>query len=90
MFAWIVTTPGLLRSCRTARDSLENMIIETQRHETESVKGTFTDFLGKTTDLGKARDELMNLFFAARVTKACLLCWFVYARARKPTVLRKA
>lgn len=41
MFAGLVTILGLLRSCRTARDSLENMIIEAQRHEAESGEGTY-------------------------------------------------
>ena len=89
MFAWLVTTPGLLWSCRTARDSLEDMIIEAQRLEMGSAHGTFTDFFGKTTDLGKARDELMNLLFAARDSNASLLCWLVYALAREPVVLEK-
>ncbi|KAK4071821.1 hypothetical protein Purlil1_13298 [Purpureocillium lilacinum] len=82
MFAWFVTTPGLLRSCSTARDSLENMIIEAQCLETGSETAPFTDFLGKATDLSKARDELMNLLFAARDSNASLLCWLIYALAR--------
>ncbi|UNI22054.1 hypothetical protein JDV02_007979 [Purpureocillium takamizusanense] len=89
MFAWLVTTPGLLRSCSTARDSLETMIIDAQRLETRSGHSTFTDFLGKATDMGKARDELMNLLFAARDSNASLLCWLVYALAREPAVLEK-
>ena len=90
MFAWLVTTPGLIRSCRTARNSLENMIIEAQRLEKFSDRAsTFTDFLGKTTDLGKARDELMNVLFAARDSNSSLLCWLVYALAREPAVLEK-
>lgn len=89
MFAWLVTTPGLLRSCSTARDSLENMIIEAQCLETGSETAAFTDFLGKATDLGKARDELMNLLFAARDSNASLLCWLIYALAREPKVFEK-
>lgn len=89
MFAWLVTTPGLIRSCRTARDSLENMIISAQKLEAESGKATFTDFLGKSTDLGKARDELMSILFAARDSNASLLSWLIYALAREPEVLQK-
>ncbi|KAK3175472.1 hypothetical protein K4F52_010233, partial [Lecanicillium sp. MT-2017a] len=89
MFSWLVTTPGLLRSCGTARDSLENMIIEAQRLEPVSRRATFTDFLGKAADLGKARDELMNLLFAARDSNASLLSWLIYALAREPAVLEK-
>jgi len=88
-FAWLVTTPGLLRSCRTARDSLENMIIEAQCSERETDKVDFADFLGKATDLGRARDELINLLFAARDSNASLLCWLVYALAREPEVFEK-
>ncbi|KAK4074642.1 hypothetical protein Purlil1_12919 [Purpureocillium lilacinum] len=89
MFAWLVTTPALLRSCGAARESLENMIIEAQCLETSTGKADFTDFLGKTTDLGKARDELMNLLFAARDSNASLLCWLVYALAREPEVFER-
>lgn len=89
MFAWFVTTPGLLRSCSTARDSLENMIIEAQCLETGSETAPFSDFLGKATDLSKARDELMNLLFAARDSNASLLCWLIYALAREPRVFEK-
>lgn len=51
--------------------------------------GTLIDFLGKTADLGKARDKLMNLLFAARDSNARLLCWLVYALAREPVVFEK-
>ncbi|KAJ8129985.1 hypothetical protein O1611_g3646 [Lasiodiplodia mahajangana] len=89
MFAWIVTWPGLWSLCTSARDSLENMIIEAQRKEMGSKLTPFTDFLGRTTDLGKARDELMSLLFAARDTSASLLCWVVYVLAREPRVFQK-
>lgn len=89
MFAWLVTTPGLIKSCRIARESLENMIVEAQRLELGSGRGTFTDFLDKTTNLGKARDELMNLLFAARDSNSSLLCWLMYTLAREPVVLER-
>lgn len=89
MFAWLVTTPGLLRSCITARDSLENMIISARTEDTVSGHVAFTNFMKNTTDLGKARDELMNLLFAARDSNASLLCWLVYAIAREPVVYKK-
>ncbi|KAI1752089.1 cytochrome P450 [Xylaria castorea] len=89
MFAWLVTGPELWSLCYTARDSLENLIIEAQRREVGSSFQPFTDFLGKTTDVGKARDELMSLLFAGRDTNASLLCWVVYALAREPTVFEK-
>ncbi|KAI0810716.1 cytochrome P450 [Xylaria sp. FL0064] len=89
MFAWLVTGPKLWLLCHTARDSLENMIIEAQRQERGSNVTTFTDFLGQTTDLGKARDEVMSLLFAARDTNASLLCWIVYVLAREPEVFKK-
>ncbi|KFA81332.1 hypothetical protein S40288_08299 [Stachybotrys chartarum IBT 40288] len=88
-FAWLVTTPGLLRSCSIARDSLETMIIDAQRMERRYGHSTFTDFLGRATDIGKARDELMSLLFAARDSNASLLCWLIYALAREPAVLEK-
>lgn len=88
MFAWLLTTPRMLKSCSTARDSLENMIIEAQNSEVGSGNGTFTNFLGKTSDLGKARDELMNLLFAGRDSNGSLLCWLIYALAREPAVFR--
>ncbi|KAI0532280.1 cytochrome P450 CYP5202A1 [Xylaria digitata] len=77
MFAWLVTGPKLWSLCNTARDALENMIIEAQRQEMGSRATPFTDFLGQTTDLGKARDELTSLLFAARETNASLLCWIL-------------
>ncbi|KAI8945985.1 hypothetical protein F4801DRAFT_583854 [Xylaria longipes] len=58
MFAWLVTGPELWSLCYTARGSLEILIIEAQRRELGSGLTPFTDFLGKTTELGKARDEL--------------------------------
>ncbi|KAK2748974.1 hypothetical protein FQN57_007257 [Myotisia sp. PD_48] len=89
MFAWLVTTPGLLRSCSTARDSLEKMINEARRLKMGTGHGAFTEFLGKTTNLGKARDELMNILFAARDSNASLLCWLVYILSREPIVFKK-
>lgn len=89
MFAWLVTGPELWSLCSTARDSLENMIIEAQRQEIGSTVTPFTDFLGKTTDLGKARDELMSLLFAARDSTSSLLCWIVYVLSREPEVFEK-
>ncbi|KAI0452854.1 cytochrome P450 CYP5202A1 [Xylaria acuta] len=89
MFAWLVTGPELWSLCYTARDSLENLIIEAQRRELGSSFTPFTDFLGKTTDIGKARDELMSLLFAGRDSNASLLCWVVYALARERTVFEK-
>ncbi|KAJ2993107.1 hypothetical protein NUW58_g1945 [Xylaria curta] len=89
MFAWLVTGPELWSLCRTARESLENMIIEAQQQELGSSFTPFTNFLGRTTDLGKARDELMNLLFAGRDSNASLLCWVVYALAREPTVFER-
>ncbi|KAI0200715.1 cytochrome P450 CYP5202A1 [Astrocystis sublimbata] len=88
-FAWLVTGPELWSLCSTARDSLENMIIEAQRREMGSTATPFTDFLGRTTDIGKARDELMSLLFAARDSSASLLCWIVYALAREPEVFAR-
>ncbi|KAI1284558.1 cytochrome P450 CYP5202A1 [Xylaria sp. FL0933] len=88
-FAWVVTGPKLWSLCHTARDSLENMIIEAQRQERGSNVTTFTDFLGQTTDLGKARDELMSLLFAAHGTNTSLLCWIVYVLAREPEAFKK-
>lgn len=89
MFAWLVNTPGMRRSCSTARNSLENMIIAAQRLEKGSGHGAFTEFLSQTTNIGKARDELMNLLFAARDSNASLLCWLVYTLAREPAVFEK-
>lgn len=89
MFAWLISTPGFLISCRVARKSLENMIIEAQRLEFSSGHKSFTNFLGKTTDLGKARDELMSLLLAARDSNSSLLCWLVYSLAREPIVLAR-
>jgi cytochrome P450 len=89
MFAWVVTGPELWSLCNTARDSLQNMIIEAQRQEMDSSFKPFTDFLGQTSDVGKARDELMNLLFAGRDSNASLLCWVVYILAREPTVFKK-
>ncbi len=85
--AWLATTPGMQMSCSKAGDALENMIIEAQKQETQSDKKPFTDFIGKTTDLSKARDELMNLLFAARDPNASLLSRLIYALAREPVVL---
>lgn len=90
MFAWLVTTPEMLTTFRTARDSLENMIIESQQAEAEGLSNSvFTDFLGKSTDMIKARDELMSLLVAGRDSNASLLCWLVYALAREPEVFAK-
>ncbi|KAH9908662.1 cytochrome P450 [Xylariomycetidae sp. FL2044] len=89
MFAWLVTPPSFLRSCWAARDALENIIIEAQRKEIGCATQPFTDFLGKSTDLGKARDELMNLLFAGRDSNASLLCWLIYVLAREPGVYSK-
>lgn len=76
-------------SCITARDSLLNMIIEAQKQEQGSSYQPFTEFLGKTTDVGKARDELMNLLFAGRDSNASLLCWLVYVLSQEPGVFKK-
>jgi cytochrome P450 len=89
MFAFLVTGPGLWSVCYAARDSLENMIIEAQRKEMGSTVTPFNDFLGQTTDLGKARDELMSLLFAARDSNASLLCWIVYVLAREPKIFQQ-
>ncbi|KAI1160694.1 cytochrome P450 CYP5202A1 [Nemania serpens] len=89
MFAWLVTGPEFWSLCNTARDSLENMIIESQRQEKRSTSDSFTKLLGQTTDLSKARDELMNLLFAARDTTAGMLCWIVYILAREPSIFEK-
>lgn len=89
MFAWIVTGPEFWSLCSTARDSLETMIIDAQIREQSTRDKPFTDFLGKTTDLGESRDELMSLLFAARDTNASLLCWIVYVLAREPQVFEK-
>lgn len=88
-FAWLVTAPVFTRSCATARDSLENLIIASQRRERElrPPRSAFTDFVAKWTDLAKARDELMNLLFASRDSNAGLLSWLLYALAREPRVL---
>ncbi|KAI1127135.1 cytochrome P450 CYP5202A1 [Nemania abortiva] len=88
MFAWLVTGPELWSLCNTARNSLENMIIEAQRQEMGSKHTPSTDFLGQTTDLEKARDELMSLLFAARDSIASLLSWIIYVLAREPTVFK--
>ncbi|KAI5924025.1 cytochrome P450 CYP5202A1 [Camillea tinctor] len=76
-------------SCLTARDSLLNMIIEAQKQEQGSKYQPFTEFLGKSTDIEKARDELMNLLFAGRDTNASLLGWIVYVLAQEPDVFKK-
>lgn len=90
MFAWLVTTPSMWKTFRSARDSLENMIIESQRAESRDLsKSTFADFLGKSTDMIKARDELMSLLVAGRDTNASLLCWLVHVLAREPETLHK-
>lgn len=89
MFAWLVTGPEFWSLCNTARDSLENMIIAAQRHETMSAAKPFTKLLGQTTDLGKSRDELMNLLFAARDTTAGMMCWIVYVLARERSIFEK-
>ncbi|KAI1176242.1 cytochrome P450 CYP5202A1 [Nemania sp. FL0916] len=89
MFAWLVTGPELWALCKTARGSLENMIVEAQRQEIESNFKPFTNFLGQTGSLDKARDELMNLLFAARDTSASLLCWIIWVLAREPSVFAK-
>ncbi|KAI0143135.1 cytochrome P450 [Xylariaceae sp. FL1272] len=83
MFAWVVYTPGLVGACATARDYLEKLIIEAQRDEKISGSSVFTEFLGQCPDLGKARDEVMNLLLAGRDTNASLLCWVVLVLARE-------
>ncbi|XWX00933.1 hypothetical protein V2A60_008956 [Cordyceps javanica] len=88
MFAWMVSTPTMWKTFHTARDSLVNMIAESQRVEASDLsKSTFANFLGKSTDMTKARDELMSLLVAGRDSNASLLCWLVYALAREPRVL---
>ncbi|KAM3531543.1 hypothetical protein MY4038_004418 [Beauveria bassiana] len=90
MFAWLVTTPAMLKTFATARDSLENMISESQQAEASDLsKSAFADFLGKSTGMSKARDELMSLLVAGRDSNASLLCWLVYALAREHEVLEK-
>ncbi|KAI1361512.1 cytochrome P450 CYP5202A1 [Xylaria arbuscula] len=89
MFAFLVTGPGLWSVCHTARDSLENMIIQAKKQEMGSTITPFNDFLGQTTDLGNARDELISLLFAARDSSASLLCWIVYVLAREPEVFQR-
>ncbi|KAI1191676.1 cytochrome P450 [Nemania serpens] len=81
--------PRRWRSCMTARDSLLNLIIEAQKQELGSTYQPFAEFLGKTTDIEKARDELMNLLFAGRDSNASLLCWLLYVLAREPAVFGK-
>jgi len=89
MFAGIVTTPESRRACRTARLCLKQMIIEARQLESDAGQGSLADFVEKAGDLDKARDELMNLLFAARDSTASLLCWLVYALAREPEVLER-
>jgi len=65
------------------------MIIEARQLESDAGQGSLADFVEKAGDLDKARDELMNLLFAARDSTASLLCWLVYALAREPEVLER-
>ncbi|KAM3562329.1 hypothetical protein ARSEF4850_002810 [Beauveria asiatica] len=59
------------------------------RRSSDLSRTAFSDFLGKSTGMTKARDELMSLLVAGRDSNASLLCWLVYALAREPEVLEK-
>ncbi|KAH8645725.1 cytochrome P450 CYP5202A1 [Xylariales sp. PMI_506] len=89
MFAWLVVTPGLVKSCHAARDSLKNMIIEAQRLELGLGEKPLTEFVDKAQGLERARDELITLFFAARDSNASLLCWMLYTLSREPEIFGK-
>lgn len=87
--AFFTQPPRRWWSCLTARDSLLNLIHEAQKQELGSNYQPFAEFLGRTTDIEKAKDELMSLLFAGRDTNVSLLCWLLYILAQKPAVFRK-
>lgn len=80
----------MLKAFHTARDSLKNLLIESEHVAADGLSNSvFTDLLSKTTDMIKARDELMSLPIAAHDSDASLLCWLIYTLARKPAVFAK-
>lgn len=90
MFCWLVQGPEFNRVCSDSRNSLERLIANALASQPPvNDHSALRDVVAQTPSLSKARDEFMNLFFAARDSTSSLLCWLFYALAREPRVYQK-